>query len=127
MLHGNSDRALSLDRETVSEYFARLGAGGRELSRVSSNRHCARRSAEISGDGLLSWGMDPPAQGRVVAWHEQESWRLWVARRLALAMVGARSTGSAELSPAEFALERLRHDGVDVDGWTPSASLWRAA
>ncbi len=31
MLHGNSDRATALDRETVAEYFARLGAGGTEL------------------------------------------------------------------------------------------------
>lgn len=84
-------------------------------------------SSEVAGDGLLSWGMDPPARGRVVAWHEQESWRLWVARRLALAMVAARSGDARTVSPAEFALERLRHEGIDVDGWTPSASLWSAA
>jgi oxygen-dependent protoporphyrinogen oxidase len=33
MLHGSSDRALRLDRETVGEYFHRLGRGGEELLR----------------------------------------------------------------------------------------------
>jgi oxygen-dependent protoporphyrinogen oxidase len=31
MLHGNSDQALELDRESVAEYFQRLGRGGLEL------------------------------------------------------------------------------------------------
>src|SRR5437870_11086635 len=31
MLHGNSERVMALDRETVAEYFARLGRGGQEL------------------------------------------------------------------------------------------------
>jgi len=31
MLHGNSDRVTALDRETVAEYFVRLGRGGQEL------------------------------------------------------------------------------------------------
>lgn len=31
MLHGNSDRLVDLDVETVGEYFRRLGRGGREL------------------------------------------------------------------------------------------------
>jgi oxygen-dependent protoporphyrinogen oxidase len=31
MLHGNSDRAVSLDHESVTEYFTRLGPGGLEL------------------------------------------------------------------------------------------------
>jgi oxygen-dependent protoporphyrinogen oxidase len=31
MLHGNSDRLRGLDRESVAEYFARLGRGGQEL------------------------------------------------------------------------------------------------
>src|SRR6185369_3495174 len=69
-------------------------------------------SAEITGDGLLSWGMDPPARERVLAWHEPESWRLWVARRLALAMIAAQAaaptSGEGALAPAAFALERLR-------------------
>jgi len=82
-------------------------------------------SSEISGDGLLSWGMDPPADARVVSWQEQESWRLWIVRRLARAMVAAQAAPDAAMSPAHFAMERLRHEGVDVEQWTPSPGLWR--
>jgi hypothetical protein len=48
-------------------------------------------SAEIAGDGLLSWGMDPPRNARVLSWHDYDSWRLWVVRRLARAIVTAQS------------------------------------
>jgi oxygen-dependent protoporphyrinogen oxidase len=55
MLHGNSDRAASLDRETVADYFARLGAGGRELF------------AKVFEPGLrAALGGDPGAASRVV-------------------------------------------------------------
>jgi hypothetical protein len=84
-------------------------------------------SAEITADGLLSWGMDPPGTQRVLAWQEPESWRLWVVRRLAAAMIAAQSDPGSTMTPAEFALERLRHEGVDVEGWTPAASIWAAA
>jgi hypothetical protein len=81
-------------------------------------------SAEITGDGLLSWGMDPPESERVVAWQEPESWRLWVVRRLAAAMIAAQTEPSGSVPPRRFAVERLRLEGVDVDRWTPSASVW---
>jgi hypothetical protein len=82
-------------------------------------------SAEIAGDGLLSWGIDPPKAARRISWQEPESWRLWVVRRLAAAMIAARQSKPAGIGPAAFALERLRHEGVDVVGWTPSAALWQ--
>jgi hypothetical protein len=81
-------------------------------------------SAEIALDGLLSWGMDPPAEDRTVSWQPAESWRLWVARRLAAAMIAAQRDPSPELPPWRFALARVRCDGVDVDRWTPSTSMW---
>ncbi len=84
-------------------------------------------SAEIGGDGLLSWGMDPPRSEQGLAWQEQASWRLWVVRRLAAALLAAQGESAAEMTPWQFALERLRREGVDVDRWTPSAALWRAA
>jgi hypothetical protein len=82
-------------------------------------------SAAITNDGLLSWGMDPPDSERLLAWQEPESWRLWLVRRLAAAMIAAQSEGNETLSPGDFARARLRHQGVDVDGWTPSMSIWR--
>lgn len=107
----------------------RLQAAGAELeARLAGlSPHGVPFSAEIGGDGLLSWGMDPPATARVVSWHEQESWRLWVVRRLAAAMVAARASGHAGGSAGQFAMERLRLEGVDVDQWTPSAAMWRRA
>lgn len=83
-------------------------------------------TAEIAGDGLLSWGMDPPREERVLAWQGYESWRLWLVRRLAAALAAAAHDPDAD-DPARWARERLRWDGVDVDRWTPSAALWRAA
>lgn len=83
-------------------------------------------SADAGGDGLLSWGMDPPAAERAVAWQEPESWRLWLAKRLGAALVAARQDAGA-LAPHRFALERLRREGVDVQRWTPGAALWRVA
>jgi hypothetical protein len=84
-------------------------------------------SAEIAGDGLLSWGMDPPTSETRLSWEEPESWRLWIARRLAAALVAAHGAATAGVEPGDFALERLRQEGVDVDEWTPSPSIWEAA
>lgn len=84
-------------------------------------------TAEIAHDGLLSWGMDPPASKRLVSWQGYESWRLWLVRRLSAAIVAAQHDEAPGVEPWQFAVERLRHDGVDVDRWTPSDGMWRAA
>lgn len=91
-------------------------------------------SAEIAQGGLLSWGIDPPRGEHSPSWLGTESWRLWVARRLASALASAhaasaaRTSGEAgeEAEPWLFALDRLRREGVDTDRWTPSAALWSA-
>lgn len=82
-------------------------------------------TAEIAGDGLLSWGMDPPAQERVLPWQAVKSWRSWIARRLAIALIAAQARTSDAIPAWQFALERLRLEGVDVDRWVPSPTLWR--
>ncbi|MET0555438.1 MAG: hypothetical protein ABW221_20515 [Vicinamibacteria bacterium] len=112
-------------------YFAdveELQAAAQELAERLPGlaAHGVPFSAEAGGDGLLSWGMDPPASERAVAWQEPESWRLWLARRLAAALLAARRDGS-DLPPHRFAVERLRREGVDVDRWTPGAAMWRVA
>lgn len=106
----------------------RLFAVATELASLlrGAEPHGVPFSAEITSDGLLSWGMDPPQSERVLAWQEPESWRLWVVRRLAAAMIVAQTEAHSSMGPARFALERLRHEGVDVDRWTPSASTWRS-
>ncbi len=81
-------------------------------------------TSEIGGDGLLSWGMDPPQTTATGAqsWNGPVSWRLWLTHRLARALISARS--SSESEPWRFALERVRLEGVDTATWTPAASLW---
>jgi hypothetical protein len=77
-------------------------------------------TAEIGGDGLLSWGVDPPlAAGKPAA--GRESWRTWLCRRLALALLAARG---ASPEPWSFALERLRLEGVDTVHWAPGARVF---
>jgi hypothetical protein len=101
-------------------------------------------TAEIGADGLLSWGVDPlPADG--LPWTGAESWRLWIAQRLARALVSARAAAtaataatadnagaggpapSATAEPWRFAVERLRLEGIDTDTWTPGARIFGEA
>jgi hypothetical protein len=84
-------------------------------------------TAEIAARGLLSWGMDPPRSERLLSWQEQGSWRLWVVQRLAAALIAARAASDTTMPAWQFALERLRREGIDVDRWTPSAAIWQAA
>lgn len=80
-------------------------------------------SAELAGDGLLSWGMDPPARERLLDARPQESWRLWVTNRLAGAIVFARAAG-CDVEPWEYAVDRLALEGVDPVTWLPADSIW---
>jgi hypothetical protein len=111
--------------DSLEKLLAVASSLDERLSRVPA--HGVPFSAQITANGLLSWGMDPPQKQRRLAWQDVESWRLWVVRRLALAMCAARSTASPGLPPSDFALERMRHEGVDVDDWKPAMHLWRAA
>jgi hypothetical protein len=77
-------------------------------------------TSEIGGNGLLSWGVDPPREESAGG---GESWRLWLTHRLARAILSAKASKSAE--PWRFAVERVRLEGVDTDTWTPGAALWK--
>jgi hypothetical protein len=126
-----SDAAGLLRPDKIVLYFPnqeRLFAVASELASLLKGTapHGVPFSAEITSDGLLSWGMDPPQSERILAWQEPESWRLWIVRRLAAAMIAAQTDARSSMAPGQFALERLRHEGVDVDGWTPSASIWHS-
>jgi hypothetical protein len=76
-------------------------------------------TSEIGGNGLLSWGVDPPREE--TSFGAGESWRLWLTHRLSRALLSSRS----EPEPWRFALERIRLEGVDTDTWTPGALLWK--
>jgi hypothetical protein len=80
-------------------------------------------TAEIGGRGLLSWGIDPPADERTVPWLERESWRGRICNLLASALAHAKTSPQDGLPAAQFAMERARLEGVDTDTWTPTSSL----
>lgn len=106
------DRLLAVARELETE-----------LAGVAA--HGVPFTAPIDPAGLLSWGADPPASERPLAWQGPESWRTWLVGRLAAAIAAA---GAVEpQAGAHFALTRLRSDGVDVERWLPTAMLWKAA
>jgi hypothetical protein len=76
-------------------------------------------TAPLTPDALLSWGADPvtpPDEAR-------QSWRVWVAGRLAAALVRARAEGRGGALGAARALA-LVHDehGVSPDAWEPPAA-----
>jgi hypothetical protein len=81
-------------------------------------------SSEIAGDGLLSWGMDPPRTARALSWQDSDSWRFWVTRRLGLSIVAAQADAVEPGAASRYAVERLRLEGVDVEAWTPANATW---
>ena len=82
-------------------------------------------TAELAAEGLLSWGVDPPAEEQVLPWLGRESWRLWVTNRLAVALIAASSDNTSALEPWQFALMRLQFEGVDTRFWTPAGTEWK--
>ena len=85
-------------------------------------------TAELPGDRLLSWGIDPPTDEYAVPWLKRESWRLRICNRLATALLLAKSSNQTTRSAVLFALERLRFEGIDPETWAPTGELrWAAA
>lgn len=102
--------------------FEALGAAGQDLAERLAGvpAQGVPFTAPIDRAGLLSWGVDPP-DAEALPWWGRQSWRMWVTQRLGSALVAAR--GSAA-DPVATALARLALEGVDVERWTPSLSLW---
>jgi hypothetical protein len=105
-------------------YFRTLEALRAEAARLAARLtgtppHGVPFTAEVTKDGLLSWGIDPPPSSG-----NGGSWRLWLAGRLAEYLLAARRANANGVEPSRFALERLRLDGVDVETWIPDAKIW---
>ena len=97
-----------------------LSAAAQALLPIVSNRavHAVPFSAEIAASGALSWGMDPAN-----AWFgERVSWRQWMCEKLASALIAARGNAAGPVAPAQFALERLRLEGVDTGTFMPTGN-----
>jgi hypothetical protein len=78
--------------------------------------HAVPFSAATDNAGRLSWGMDP-----ATSWMgEQISWRQWICERLAAALTSVRERTLVGATPLDFALERLRLEGVDTDNFMPT-------
>ncbi|MBV8530882.1 MAG: hypothetical protein JO104_06160 [Candidatus Eremiobacteraeota bacterium] len=80
-------------------------------------------TAEFGGRGLLSWGIDPPADKHTVPWLVRESWRSRICNRLAAALAMAETSDRHKESAARFAVERLALDGIDTETWTPTSAF----
>jgi hypothetical protein len=80
-------------------------------------------TADVDGEGLLSWGLDPPRGEHLLAW-QGPSWRRWITDRLAVALLSAKVAAPGPLAPWQFALERLRLEGIDTTTWSPARNLW---
>jgi hypothetical protein len=111
-------------------YFADGESLGRAADRLAGRLagappHGVPFTAAVTADGLLSWGMDPPAAAQAPAFRGAESWRFWLTNRLARALGQACVGGSTD--PARFALGRLRLEGVDTATWTPGPALFAGA
>jgi hypothetical protein len=79
-------------------------------------------TAAIDAGGLLSWAMDPAGEPMFRTMNQAWTWRTAVAERLAISI--ARAKGRADASAiVDFALERLRLDGIEPIGWLPG-ELW---
>jgi hypothetical protein len=80
-------------------------------------------SADVSADGLLTWGIDPPA-----AWSRTKSrrtsWRMWLAGLLAEYLLLGTGPEPADPLLWQFALNRLRLSGIDTDTWIPAGTSW---
>lgn len=81
-------------------------------------------TADLAGDGLLSWGADPPRARFGAARHGGASWRTWVTRRLAEALVHAQRSGPDPVPPWRFARDRVALMGVDPVTWAPAPGMW---
>jgi hypothetical protein len=80
-------------------------------------------TGDIDSISQISWGVDFPARMNLVVADENESWRMWVSRRLALALCDAGNKGLTKTECVQFALDCAWLDGVDTSNWTPDEGL----
>jgi hypothetical protein len=106
--------------------FDLLGEAAVELRALLGGlgAHGVPFTADITRDGLLSWGVDPPTSEQSPGLAGGESWRLWLANRLALALLAARGATAPDAEPWQYALERIALEGVDPATWAPRQTLW---
>jgi hypothetical protein len=75
-------------------------------------------STPIDDAGILSWGIDPPRDDEGIGQYADNSWRIWLCNRLAVALIAASNEQEAKIAPWRYALARLWLLGVDTRTWT---------
>jgi len=126
-----ADAAGLLRPDKLVAYFSTLGdlaSAAHELAQCLGGvpAQGVPFTAEIFGAGLLSWGVDPPAQSQMPG-RAAPSWREWICYRLAVALIEARKEDDRTEPPWHRALEQLREQGVQVERWLPSPAFWGVA
>ncbi len=111
VLYFASFESLAETAETLRQRLAGIPAQGVPFT------------AAVAEDGLLSWGVDPPAGRAGPWWQARESWRLWLTNRLAAALAIAKRQGDDDVPTWQFALDRIALEGVDPATWAPATSL----
>lgn len=111
--------------EALLGYASVLSERLRELDLTATGAKVAVPfTAPAGADGMLSWGVDPPKEAIPLERTFSESWRAWVASRLATALVSTRDQGLDGDERLRAVLDRVRLDGVDTSRWTPGSALW---
>jgi len=123
-------RGLSRSDKLVG-YFSRFDDLQEAASRLhrrlnGSDVHGVPFTAEITSDGLLSWGADPPLALIAAQPTMGRSWRFWIASQLAQNLLAPLRREPAS-QRWKFALNKLRVDGVDTNTWVPEGRLWERA
>lgn len=83
-------------------------------------------TAALHDTGLLSWGTDPPTNTSTLSDAHGTSWRVWMTKRLASALVTARQAQLSGIEPWQYALFRVGLDGVTTTTWTPATPIWHS-
>lgn len=115
---GTVEQLLRPDRLVV--YFGPdhdLREFAASLASVARTRtpHGVPFTADLGHDGLLSWGVDPPAR----LWIGGRSWRRTVTTALGSALVMAASERLTEAEATIFAKARASLQGIDPRTWQP--------
>lgn len=76
-------------------------------------------SARLS-TAALYWGRDPNETEQGPAWNSGESWRIFVTRKLAAALLLARQNGCDPHMAVAFSKHRASLEGIDVKSWAPA-------
>ena len=79
-------------------------------------------TAYLDNQGLISWGVDPPHNMKLLPW-EGLSWRRWLTNHLASSIIQA-TNSNCHLEPWKFALQRIKLEGIDPISWIPNVDIW---